>query len=931
MLALGSAENRDVVLADADRKYGSLLIGGQGSGKTSVALRAYRNDIHDPNAAVIVIDPKSELSRIALEHTPPDVGKRVWYLDLGRPAFGMTPLRMNGDQPFASEAAAIADGVVESLLDVNQGQIMQASRDLLYRSTIGALAIAHRDQRPPTFEDIYSLLLPGRDDARVAAATACGAIPDLDQTVEFFTRELPDDLKGSTSSTYDRLRAPRNKVNGIVGVPPLRRFLNHPTDLSLRNIVDNRDILIVDCNMAAIGEANAEAMMHFVFRQLHRQMQRQVRQPDGERPRVALICDEFHYLASRNVIKQIATHRAAGLDVMAGLQFFSQLGAGAESTAITDEIRKGVLNLLQSRFLFRLGDPDDAETATRVAMAVYSTMIRGDDPAARAHMRVTPEVILNLPRYHCLASWIVDGQRASSFILQTKPMEDRHALGWATLHREAQQARVGEYPEQMAGTLRRKLNAGAPGASGGPELAATPDAEHADGGQEPRAASAHAPVPAASALDPAVDPNVRSIVAAHADKPGPDIYERDAATEPDSSAVLALVGRPTAGGVSEPDRSGELPASLRELAFIDRINELRGALKVEPKPEDVGRVYTEDLAILKLLDRNGVTMPSLIGRAVMPDRSDSQRRRKLGKLYKQGLIGKRGIGITDQGSYRGQLPNACELTPRGFKLAQGRQAISDKREFRGQEVVTGAHLPHDHHALAWVIELHRLVGDVATDNWRTPRYATGRFPVPQIGNGPRRKPVGPLDVRVGAQQIMFDVHAEDFAEIKPDVVAEMYVRTLRLRFDVLVEYQHRGRLASFEDKMLRYDAFLTGWCLAHRRYQQLRTRPLVVVVAARAEELLDLARRTDLVMKGAVGVQGTAPQDWNYHGRRHVFFALEEDIHRGSLAAFALPAMPAALRARLGADGLQLGRVELLPRAMVEAARRKGDRGTKTD
>ena len=119
----------------------------------------------------------------------------------------------------------------------------------------------------------------------------------------------------------------------------------------MRNIVENREILIVDCNMAAIGEANAEAMMHFVFRQLHRQMQRQVRQPEGERPRVAVICDEFHYLASRNVIKQIATHRAAGLDVMAGLQFFSQLGAGAESSAITGEIRKGILNLPQSRFL----------------------------------------------------------------------------------------------------------------------------------------------------------------------------------------------------------------------------------------------------------------------------------------------------------------------------------------------------------------------------------------------------------------------------------------------------------------------------------------------------------------------------------------------------------------------------------------------------
>ena len=44
-----------------------------------------------------------------------------------------------------------------------------------------------------------AVLLPGREDARVAAATACGAIPDLDQTVEFFSRELPQDLKGSSA------------------------------------------------------------------------------------------------------------------------------------------------------------------------------------------------------------------------------------------------------------------------------------------------------------------------------------------------------------------------------------------------------------------------------------------------------------------------------------------------------------------------------------------------------------------------------------------------------------------------------------------------------------------------------------------------------------------------------------------------------------
>jgi hypothetical protein len=65
-----------------------------------------------------------------------------------------------------------------------------------------------------------------------------------------------------------------------------------------------------------------------------------------------------------------------------------------------------VVGLLQSWCPFRVGDPRDAEQAARVAMAVYQSAIRAD-PRSRAQMRVTPEVVLNLPRHHCLASWIV--------------------------------------------------------------------------------------------------------------------------------------------------------------------------------------------------------------------------------------------------------------------------------------------------------------------------------------------------------------------------------------------------------------------------------------------------------------------------------------------------------------------------------------------
>ncbi|MGH2930853.1 MAG: DUF5710 domain-containing protein, partial [Solirubrobacteraceae bacterium] len=109
-----------------------------------------------------------------------------------------------------------------------------------------------------------------------------------------------------------------------------------------------------------------------------------------------------------------------------------------------------------------MGDAEDAEQATRIAMAVYATMIR-DDPDSRARLRVTPEQALNFPNYYCLASWIAGGTRAPSFMGQTYPLPD---VGdeWAEHHLNAQDERVGPYPEQLESTLDARVDAAAPDA-----------------------------------------------------------------------------------------------------------------------------------------------------------------------------------------------------------------------------------------------------------------------------------------------------------------------------------------------------------------------------------------------------------------------------------------------------------------------------------
>lgn len=916
LLPILQAANAPVVIRPDDLKYGTLLVGSQGSGKTAAMLRMYLNALRDPDAAVIVLDPKSELTRLCLALTPPDCCKTVWHLDLGRPRFGMTPLRLPGEGPFAIEATAVADNIVASLLDVNEGQLFQSSRRYLYHAVIGALALAHERKRPARFEDVYELLRPSRDDLRQAAHRACAPIPDLDQTEGFLREELRDELQVAPASTAQRLDAPRNKVSGIVGVPPLRRFFNHTTDVPLRGIVEARDVLLVDANMATIGSENARACMLFVLRMLHTQLQRQVHLPEHRRPRVCLHVDEAHYVASsENVVDQIATHRAAGLEVVFGLQYFAQLGSGSQRHE--EKIRKGILNLLQSRLLFRLGDTRDAEEATRIAMAVYVSMIR-DDPDSRARMRIAPESILMLPRHHCLASWIANGSRAGSFVGRTYALPDT-GPAWAEHHLAGLDSRVGPYPENMASTLAAGISAAEPPseapepqAEKTAEPPARPDNNRAsrepsrpdeDTGGQTSSVSAQPQLPFGDSTEPS-----------RSRRPAPQVFiAEEKNVRLDISPVRQVVGLP-APHDRRDQAKGPAPDALRDLALLDRITHLK-AWKTNSAPEKLPRLYAHDYRVLALLDRGGVLPPGLIARGALPDRTQSSVRKTLAKLHTAGLVARAEIGIRDLDGRRGALPLLYTLTRAGFQAGQHHQpaAIHPQRQWREPEAQAGARLAHDLHALEWALALHRVVGETATDFWRTPRYASGRFPVPQRGARQKRRRITDGDIARPEGQAILDLPLSEFAEIKPDVCLELRTASPRITFDLLVEFDLTRRPAYNRPKFAAYDTFLTGWALEHPRYRQLGTRPAVVFVSPEAHALLALAREADEVLTGRIGVKGTPEQEWYYPGRDHLFFALEEDLHRDSLAGLALPPYPPQLRTSLtGANGLRLEAVQLL-------------------
>ena len=347
-------------------------------------------------------------------------------------------------------------------------------------------------------------------------------------------------------------------------------------------------------------------------------------------------------------------------------------------------------------------------------------------------------------------------------------------------------------------------------------------------------------------------------------------YEAPASKDNDltDSPVRRIVGRriqaPT--DTEADDRS----ATLRDCVFLDRINE-----SVLPTTSSRRGPSASPL-------RRGLRGPrppgpcrpraaSLIRRAVQPDKAPRTVFDGLVKLFRRRPIRRRTTGLHGHSPNDGKRPLLHSITRRGLDVAQQRQpapAISPRREWRPIEQPHAGRLAHDLHALGWAIEFHRTVGDAATDRWRTPRYATGRYPVPQIGHGQRRHAITLNEIPVPDGQAIIDLGLKPFAEIKPDLSLELQIEPLKLTLDLLVEVDLTARPSYNRDKFLAYDAFLCGWSLAHPRYRTQGTRPAVVFVCPSNHAALDCAREADELTTGRVGVMGAPDRALVLRGAR---------------------------------------------------------------
>jgi hypothetical protein len=920
-LALVRDERGYVTIADQDKRMNAMLLGAQGTGKTSVMCRGIAADVTDPNCAVIVLDGKSDLALKALSVIPEELshGRRVHFLDFANPEIGIDPFTADADRD------AVADAIVEAFKEVHEEGSIQASSDrYLRQAAIACMGWVERTgQERATLWDMWTILLPSAEDFRREVVRAIGKDTELAAAAMFFGEQLPDQLHAARGQFVPRLDAPVNKLQKLTGQPKLDAILRHPLSLSIDEVIRNRDVLVVSGAVGSFGEGSAKVLLQFILHMVHRALIRQQELAEGERARVALKVDEAHLLFSPTFARMLAMDRSAGLECVAAWQSLGQIEER--------QLRSVILNLLRHRFVFSVAD-DDARQLADMLQTVYADVMRDDQPA-RQRTRISPDALMHLPNFHAACSWISGGARVPSFIAETLPMEENS--GRIDAHLRAQRDRGAHYPgpipppnrlaaftkiqdlvpreESRAATaLRRQERGGRP--------------VRRDGGQ---AFSGGLGAGASEAIRRSANGGGQArrltetgLEAGRPQGPASNSEDGIPAFSPERSSVDDQADRIGVAPLGSPTRS-PVPDSYTELDEFDDATGLRWQQR-PTGPHKPPLPRKDDLEVLAVLHELRFLTASQIGRRFMPGRALRSVQHRLGQMFRVGWVRRCEIATRK----RGHTQRVYALDEAGFELIRANRGRTDlargvdpDAKWRAPEVEDPRLVLHDLHVNAWLFALERLLAPNVIRGWRGPRQAKLDVPGERVRG--QWVPLTAETVQLGTGHHLADLQLEDFRPVRPDLAVEVDVSLgdSRRVVELLIELDRSGRASSNYEKFRRYDALLNGWAMATSRYRKLGEPPVLIVVVEDDEKAFAFLRAADRIMTGRVGKWGVPEAVWPAHGRRRMFVAAERDIHQGTLRAQRLPEHPPALRKALAGHGTdRLAREQvasLLPSAFL--------------
>ncbi len=334
-------ERRRFGIKRADRRRHMYVIGKTGTGKTTALDNMTVQDIQRGNG-VAVIDPHGEYAERMLSFVPKERIDDVVYFnpnDLEYP-LGFNMLEKPEDQMRHFVASGLM-GVFKKLWP----DVWSARMEYFLSNSI----LAHLEMPDSTLIGVNRIF---GDKAYRKSIVARIRDPIVRGFWENEFAKLPEQFM------REAVAAIQNKVGQFISNPLIRNIIGQPgSSFNLRDIMDNKKILIANLAKGRIGEENSKLLGAMLVTRIYLSAMSRVDMPEDAREDFYVYVDEFQNFATESFASILSEARKYHLNLIMAHQYMAQLVDDKTKSAV---LRDAVIGNVGTMVSFRIG-AEDAE------------------------------------------------------------------------------------------------------------------------------------------------------------------------------------------------------------------------------------------------------------------------------------------------------------------------------------------------------------------------------------------------------------------------------------------------------------------------------------------------------------------------------------------------------------------------------------------
>ena len=422
-LLLGVNEYRGVEkqirLSKNDRRRHTYIIGQTGMGKSKLLENLAFQDIMNGDGFAF-IDPHGDSVEELLGMIPKERLDDVIYFNPGDTdnplGFNMFEAKDDSEMDFI---IGETNSMLKSLYDPGNTGIVGPRMENIVRN---AALLLMSDPEGGTFMDIPKVLIdPEFTKPKIKYLRNQRAI-------DFWTKEWPASQKSNDAGEL---------VSWVVSkwAPFENELLSNilgqtKSSFNIREIMDNRKILLVNLSKGKMGEGAAKLLgMVFVMKFQAAAMSR-VNIPEDERKDFCLYVDEFQNFATDSFESILSEARKFRLNLILANQFMTQLN---------DKIKGAVMGNVPNKLVGRIGI-DDAEILQKAFTPTY-----------------VAEDLIKTPNYNAIATVLVNGVPSSPFNMKLLPPLGKSNPQLRDAIKKYSASKYGRPKEIVAAEIRERL------------------------------------------------------------------------------------------------------------------------------------------------------------------------------------------------------------------------------------------------------------------------------------------------------------------------------------------------------------------------------------------------------------------------------------------------------------------------------------------